>query len=74
MIPKSLHTVTALVNVARALFANAHPNSPRKYVAAEVVLWVDAAADVLGYGGAEDNYALKMRAVAQLLNSVKVTP
>jgi hypothetical protein len=57
MIPKSLHTVTALVNVARILRA------PGESAASAV----DRAAIVLGYGaGSVDQYGLLAKATATL--------
>ena len=61
-IPKSLHTVTALVNVARALrnqdrFNGRSDNLPAAYIA--------AAAQILGYVGAEDPHGLRDAAQRQ---------
>ena len=52
MIPKSLHTVTAIVAVARHL--NAHP--------VECLQLARRAAEILGYAGATDTYQLIERA------------
>jgi hypothetical protein len=63
MIPKSLHTVSVLVNVARELILVRKdaglpvPNSTQA---------VDAAAVILGYGDAADDYGLKAKAVRVL--------
>jgi hypothetical protein len=58
MIPKSLHTVTVLVNVARKL-RTIHCNlSPRSLISEAVA--------VLGYGDTPDVYGLATKAVAIL--------
>jgi hypothetical protein len=61
MIPKSLHTITALVRVALAVFPEQKP-----YAAALL------AADLLGYPpGSPDAYGLIERAAAILLKGQK---
>lgn len=63
MIPKSLHTVTALANVARHLAA-VH-NLGIGLTGLETA--VDMAADLLGYGShVADDYGLKAKAVRVL--------
>jgi hypothetical protein len=64
MIPKSLHTVTALVNLARHLQDCNHYTGPRSATAAA---YVSQAAVILGYGeGALDTYNLMGKAAAAL--------
>ena len=61
MIPKSLHTITALVRVARALAPDTHP-----YTAAQ------RAADILGYPhGTPDTHQILLKASAQLIKGKK---
>lgn len=62
MIPKSLHTVSVLVAVAR-LFQDlaSHQGSPMAATYA-----VESAAATLGYADAPDVYALKAAAVRKL--------
>ena len=58
-LPKSLHTVTVLVNVARAIAAlNGRGREPAEYV--------DTALSVLGYAGTPDAYGLADKARAIL--------
>jgi hypothetical protein len=64
MIPKSLHTVTVLVNVAREHVRNAglsYTSAPLCYQVA-----VRHALKVLGYADTPDAYGLAARAVAIL--------
>jgi transcription termination factor NusB len=56
-LPKSLHTVTAIVRVARYIMAK-HP-TPANIAVAEAV-------EVLGYYGASDPHALAAAALKQL--------
>lgn len=58
MMPKSLHTVTALINVARHL--NPAPTP------AECALLAQRAAAILGYDLVDDTYGLIARAAAAL--------
>lgn len=62
MIPKSLHTVTAIVAVARHLNAAPHP--------VECLSLARGAAAILGYADATDTYDLILRA-AQILKGKK---
>lgn len=66
MIPKSLHTVTVLVNVSNILADVYGPTVSN----AELV---DLAAAHLGYGDAADVYSLKGQAVKKLDKTRKVT-
>lgn len=60
-IPKSLHTVTAFVNLARRL----RSEFPTRYTDAESA--VLEAAEILGYGpDCEDSYRLCVAAIAQV--------
>ena len=66
MIPKSLHTITALVNVARAVPFTADLGTIADH-GRWAVAAVDHAAKILGYGAdAADIHGLKARAVAVL--------
>lgn len=67
---KSLHTVSALVAVARLVQASNH-SSPH-YQAPEVA--VQCALAALGYAGAADPYGLAQRAVAQLQKGAPRAP
>lgn len=57
-IPKSLHTITSLVNVARFLMQERAGLVPSAAVL--------RAAEILGYGNAADPYGLRDKAVAKL--------
>lgn len=57
---KSLHTVSAIVSVARHLMAVQYP------LARDAAGAVRTALDILGYDGAADPYGLAARAVATL--------
>lgn len=59
MIPKSLHTVTVLVNVAKIL----EDVYGKECSSAELV---ELAATCLGYGDETDTYSLKEQAVKKL--------
>jgi hypothetical protein len=64
MIPKSLHTVSVLVNVAQhhmAIVRHQYPQGNCTPAAA-----IDAAAAILGYADTADVYALKAAAVRKL--------
>jgi hypothetical protein len=67
MIPKSLHTVTALVNVGLHLWADA----AQRGVSMGTEYAVDRAAAILGYDDAGDTYGLKTRAAALLAREVQ---
>lgn len=63
---KSLHTVSVLVAVAQALKASAAAFAPVPAAGGSAAAWVESAAEVLGYAGAEDPYGLKAAAVRKL--------
>lgn len=65
MIPKSLHTVTALANVARHLAGNRAGMDIRQCKG-----WCIEAAIVLGYAHHSDGYCLLDKAAATLLATV----
>ena len=75
MIPKSLHTVTALVNVARHLRASDGRNVAGATAADEMhtaTTYVHRALLVLGYGtGESDAHGLRQRAVLLTLLPVR---
>ena len=55
LLPKSLHTVSVVVNVATSL---AHDYERRGYVAPQPALLVREALMMLGYHGADDSHGL----------------
>ena len=69
MIPKSLHTVTALVNVATYMRASAS-NEPAALSEA-ATHWVERAAQTLGYRGADDPHGLRAKAIAAMLKTMR---
>ena len=64
MVPKSLHTVTALINVAKLI----KQSSP----ALENAKAVEQALNVLGYNIGFDDYKLTEQAIAKLNKTTKV--
>jgi len=71
MIPKSLHTITVICAVARALHA-AHA-SQYPGTAATPGLFVGHALRALGYDGVPDTYGLAMKAAAQIRKDYAAT-
>lgn len=67
MIPKSLHTITALANVARNVLAQ-HPDAVRLIDdPAKRADWaVGVALAILGYADADDTYNLRAKAAATI--------
>lgn len=65
MIPKSLHTVTVLVRIARTVKGAPIQN------AADCALRVNYALNVLGYADAPDAYGLADKACAILAREVR---
>lgn len=58
-LPKSLHTVTAIVRVARYVQSRARPGASTKEA-------VEAAVYILGYTNVDDPYGLAAAAIKQL--------
>lgn len=64
MIPKSLHTITALANVARHMM---NVSGTADDIANHAAFYVDRAAEILGYpADSTDTYGLKAKAAATL--------
>ena len=62
-IPKSLHTVTVLVNVGRRMDCGAAPKADPALRAADAI---HAAIGVIGYSTVPDDYGLVPKAIAAL--------